>query len=48
MKTLDVYNRAIDWAVNGDYNDDDVCEAKLSFFQQVSTWINLCLRKKFC
>lgn len=34
MKTLDVFNRAIDWALDGDYTEDDICEAKLSFFQQ--------------
>lgn len=34
MKTLDVFDRVIEWAANGEYTDEDISEAKLSFFQQ--------------
>ena len=35
MKTLDAFDGAVDWAVNGSFTQDDIDEAKLSIFSQV-------------
>ena len=35
LETLDVYDRAVQWAANGEFVDRDVDEAKMALFQQV-------------
>jgi Zn-dependent M16 (insulinase) family peptidase len=35
METLEVFDRSIQWAANGDFTDTDVDEAKIAVFQQV-------------
>ncbi|ELU02149.1 hypothetical protein CAPTEDRAFT_179632 [Capitella teleta] len=35
MKTFDVFNRAVDWACEGSFQQQDIDEAKLSVFSQV-------------
>ena len=35
MKTLDAFDGAVDWAVDGSFTQSDVDEAKLSIFSQV-------------
>ncbi|XP_052833082.1 presequence protease, mitochondrial-like [Octopus bimaculoides] len=35
LQTLDVFDRAIEWAVSGQFTDEHVNEAKLSCFQQI-------------
>ncbi|XP_060572656.1 presequence protease, mitochondrial-like, partial [Ruditapes philippinarum] len=34
METLEVFDRSIQWAANGDFSDTDVDEAKIAVFQQ--------------
>ena len=36
METLQVFQDAIEWACSGGFSDEDVDEAKLSVFSQVS------------
>lgn len=36
MQTLDAFNGAVDWAERGDFTQQDIDEAKLSVFSQVS------------
>ncbi|GAB1608745.1 presequence protease, mitochondrial-like [Argonauta hians] len=35
LQTLDVFDRAIEWAVSGQFTDQHLDEAKLSYFQQI-------------
>ncbi|XP_029657289.2 presequence protease, mitochondrial [Octopus sinensis] len=35
LQTLDVFDRAIEWAVSGQFTDEHVNEAKISCFQQI-------------
>ena len=35
--TLSSYNQCIRWVLNGDFTEEDMVEAKLSVFAQVST-----------
>ena len=43
MKTLDVFDNAVDWATEASYTQRDIDEAKLSVFSQVRG-IGLCSR----
>lgn len=37
MKTLEAFERSIDWAINGEYSLSEIDESKLSVFQQVDS-----------
>ena len=37
VETLRSFQECIEWAVNGSFSDDDIDEAKLGVFSQVST-----------
>ena len=42
VETLKSIQDCIEWAINGNFNDDDINEAKLGVFSQV-TVITLCI-----
>lgn len=35
MKTLEVFDKSVEWATEGSYTQQDIDEAKLSVFSQV-------------
>ena len=37
VETLDVFNRSVQWAMDGSFTEQDVDEAKLSVFSQVQS-----------
>ncbi|KAI6653586.1 Presequence protease, mitochondrial [Oopsacas minuta] len=39
-ETLKVYDRAIDWVIDGNFTDQDIAEAKLAIFQQIDAPIS--------
>lgn len=36
MKTLEVFDKSVDWLLKNEFTNEDIDEAKLAVFQQVS------------